>query len=100
MKNPKFEKVHPVADRKLVSEFDPETDKADRWIFEKVLEKPKHHPPKLDEKHTPPNSKLSHSNNNTEETNALPKPKEKLQSPMTISASINRKHSSRLSLLV
>ncbi len=42
MKNPKFNNIHPAANRKLVSDFDPATDKADRWIFDKVTSKPNH----------------------------------------------------------
>jgi hypothetical protein len=41
MKNSKFVKTHPAADHKLVSDFDPATDKADRWIFDQVVCKPK-----------------------------------------------------------
>ena len=91
MKNPKFLKVHPVADRKFVAEFDPSTDKADRWIFDRVLSNPKHRPIKLNVKHPSPNSKLSHINYNADVTNTLPKTEQKHQSPKTFREfSLNR----------
>lgn len=61
MKNPKFEKIHAAADRKLVSDFDPATEKADRWIFDQVVCKPKY-----------PRSKKKWPLPNANETNPLP----------------------------
>ncbi len=82
MQNKKFAKVHPDADHKLVSEFDPAADKADKWIFDQVVDKPKHRSAKLKEKPPSPDAN---------ETNPLPKMKERHQPPKTDSAfSLNK----------
>ncbi len=36
MQNKKFKNVHPVASKRLVEEFDPQSDKVDRFILEHV----------------------------------------------------------------
>ncbi len=42
IKNQKKEKVHPIADGRLVREFDPKINKVDKLILEQVVGEPKH----------------------------------------------------------
>lgn len=61
LKDKKFDqKVHPIADRRLVDEFDPALDKVDKLILDKVKEKLKHRSPKSKEKHPSPRTKEAH----------------------------------------
>ena len=39
------EKVHPIADNRLIREFDPKVNKVDKLIFEQVVGEPKHDSP-------------------------------------------------------
>jgi len=48
--NEKKEKVHPIADGRLVREFDPRVNKVDKLILEQVLDEPEHDSPKSKEK--------------------------------------------------
>ena len=43
--NEKKEKVHPIADGRLVREFDPKVNKVDKLILEQVVGEPKHDSP-------------------------------------------------------
>jgi hypothetical protein len=36
MQNKKFKNVHPVASQRLVEEFDPQLDKVDKFILDRV----------------------------------------------------------------
>ena len=44
------EKVHPIADGRLVCEFDPRVNKVDKLILEQVVDEPEHDSPKSKEK--------------------------------------------------
>ena len=48
--NEKKEKVHPIADGRLVREFDPKVNKVDKLIFEQVVGELKHDLSKSKEK--------------------------------------------------
>jgi hypothetical protein len=48
--NEKKEKVHPIADDRLVREFDPRVNKVDKLILEQVAGEPEHDSPKSKEK--------------------------------------------------
>jgi len=48
--NEKKEKVHPIADSRLVREFDPRVNKVDKLILEQVVGEPEHESPKSKEK--------------------------------------------------
>ena len=52
--------MHPIADRRLVDEFDPALDKVDKLILEQIKEKLKHRSPKSKEKHPSPKTKEAH----------------------------------------
>ncbi len=48
--NEKKEKVHPIADGRLVREFDPRVNKVDKLILEQVVDEPEQDSPKSKEK--------------------------------------------------
>ena len=74
IKNPKFtEKVHPIANHRLVHEFDPKVNKVDKLILDQVVGEPKHHSPKSKEKHPSSNKKDSHASPKTQETTIVDK---------------------------
>ncbi len=74
IKNPKFiEKVHPIADHRLIHEFDPKANKVDKLILDQVVGEPKHHSPKSKEKHASSNKKHSQASPKTQETKKVEK---------------------------
>jgi hypothetical protein len=74
IKNPKFtEKVHPIADHRLVHEFDPKANKVDKLILYQVVGEAKQHSPKSKEKHPSHNKKETHSSTKTHETTKVDK---------------------------
>jgi hypothetical protein len=58
MQNKKFKNIHPAVNCRLVEEFDPQSDKVDKFILEKIVGKPKNRSPKSNENNPLPKTTL------------------------------------------